>query len=95
MAAKDALGGNDMPLLYGPAHVVWADENFDFAPWCLKSFDQHRGDFSDEELAIVKRSLEQLAALPAEAWDVEPEAYGGEHPENFPPPTNVKMVRVL
>lgn len=92
--AKAELGGNDYPLLYGPAHVVWADENWDCAQGCLDEFERWRGDNSDEDLAIVRRSLEQLAALPADVWDVEPGDYDGKHPENYPPPVGVEMVRI-
>lgn len=93
--ALDALHGDARPLLYGPGHVVWADENFGHAQSCLDIFDQCRwlDDYSNEVWAIVRRSLEELAALPDEAWDVEPEDYDGEHPENYPPAAGVVMVK--
>lgn len=94
LKARDALGGDDSPLRYGPAHVVWDDENWDHAGWCLAHFEKYKGDYTDEELLIVRRSLEELAALPVENWDVVPDDYDGEHPEQFPPPPNVKMVQV-
>ncbi len=92
LEAKAALGGDDEPLLYGPGHIVWADENFDSAQWCLDNFDQYRGSLSDEEVAIARRALEQLAALPTHIREVEPVDYDGEHPENYPP--TGEMVRV-
>ena len=87
------LGGDDRPLNYGPAHVVWEDENFDDAEGCLISFDKYRYDYSDEELAVVRRSLERLVALPESERCVEPEDYDGEHPDNYPPPIGIKMVK--
>lgn len=93
---KDALAelnGDKFPLHYGPAHIVWEDENFDAAQWCLDNFDIYRGDNSDEELAAVRKSLERLAALPQETWDIEPDDYDDLHPENFPPRVPVERVR--
>lgn len=86
LEALQTPNGDDAPLLYGPAHVVWSDENFDSAAWCLEHFDAYRGDHGEDELAIVRRSLEQLAALPESAWNVEP--------ENYLPPPNVEMIRL-
>src|SRR4051812_32823006 len=33
-----ALGGDDAPLLRGPAHIVWTDSNFDDESirWCIE-----------------------------------------------------------
>ncbi len=62
-ALKD-LNGYDFPLQFGPGHIVWSDENFDSAEWCLENFDKYKGDYSDEELTIVKWSLEELASFP-------------------------------
>ncbi len=78
--------------MYGPAHVVWADENFDSAQWCLDNFEKYRGDNSDAALAVVRRSLERLAALPESAWNVEPEDYDDRNPDQYPPPDGVEMV---
>lgn len=64
--ALQALDGYESPLHYGPAHIVWDDENFDSAEWCLENFDKYKGDYSDADLAIVKKSLEELVALPLE-----------------------------
>ncbi len=92
--ALKEMDGNESPLLYGPAHIVWEDENFDSAEWCLENFDKYKGDHTEAHLAIVKKSLEQLAALPLKTRCVEPEDYDDEHPENFPPPDGTEMVRV-
>lgn len=63
------LGGNIFPLHFGPAHVVWEDDNLDCAQECLDNFDEFRGDYKDWQLEVVKRSLVELAALPEnELW---------------------------
>lgn len=90
--ALAALDGDEMPLHYGPAHVVWEDENFDLAQACLDDFNERQYDYSAGQLAVVRRSLEQLAALPESAWNAEPADYDGFHPENYPP--TVEMVRL-
>ena len=87
------LDGDNSPLYYGPGHIVWADENFDSAEWCLEHFDEYKGENSESGLAIVKRSLEELAKLPLSVRCAEPEDYDDEHPELFPPPEGMKMVK--
>lgn len=82
--ALNRLGGNESPLDYGPSHIVWADENFDSVEWCLEHFDECRRDYTDEELAVVRWSLEEMAKIPLEIRNPWPEDYDGEHPENFP-----------
>ena len=77
--------GDDLPLLFGPSHIVWEDENFNHAQWCLDHFNEHESDYSEATLAVVRWSLEQLLALPAE-FKTEPADYDGQHPENYPPP---------
>ena len=83
------LGGNEIPLDYGPGHIVWGDENFDSAEWCLEHFDEYADGLSEHEKRVVRRSLEELVALPMEVRCVEPEDYDGEHPENYPPAVEV------
>lgn len=52
--ALNDLNGYESPLLDGPGHIVWSDENFDSAEWCLEHFDDYKLDnYSDEELEIV------------------------------------------
>lgn len=87
-----ALDGNKWPLHFGPSHVVWEDENFGSASWCIEDFNDYRGDYSQAQLDVVLQSLKELVDLPRHAWDVEPKDYDGEHPENFPP--TVEMVFV-
>lgn len=81
-------------LEYGPAHVVWADENWDCAEWCLKKCDDPEwSDFPPLVLEIIRRSLRELIALPKEIREPCPEDYDDEFPENFPPPAGIEMVR--
>lgn len=95
--ALAALDGDESPLLYGPAHVVWGDENWDSAQWCLDEFESWEmywmeDRFSDSDREAVRQSLVELVALPDELKQ-EPVDYDGEHPENFPPPSHWVMVR--
>lgn len=87
------LGGDDRPLHFGPAHVVWEDENFDSAEWCLENFEEYAGGFSEKDLVVVRRSLEELTRLPLSIRR-EPEGYDDEHPEMFPPPEGLAMVKM-
>ncbi len=80
-------------LHWGPAHVVWEDENFEDPSWCLENCDSPAfDDWHKGALEIVRRSLRELAALPAELR-TEPPGYDGEHPESFPMPPDVVMVK--
>ena len=92
--ALQDLDGDDSPLHFGPAHIVWEDENFEMAQSCLDEFEKYRGDYTDEQLEIVKRSLRELLKLPVNITDCWPDEYDGEHPENYPPPKGLKMVKV-
>ena len=93
--ALEALGGDNSALNYGPAHIVWDDENFDSAEWCLEHFDEYRFDHSDEDLEIVKQSLIELAAIPMEDRCIEPDDYDEMHPELFPPADGVEVVQPI
>jgi hypothetical protein len=88
--ALKKINGNQSALYYGPAHVVWADENFDLAQSCLDSFDEYSKELSEEEKIVVRWSLEQLLLLPENIINSEPKDYDGEHPENYPPPSNIE-----
>lgn len=84
---------------YGPAHIVWANENFEreHIQWCLDNFEENaRADpeWTQEELAAVRRSLEELLALPDQVLCPEPADYDGENPKAFPPPLGITMVHV-
>ena len=92
-AALAKLGGDEAALQYGPAHIVWSDENFDLAQSCLDNFAEYESYHTKEELAVVRESLEQLLAV-ADEYKDEPEEYGGENPQDCPPPAHWEMVRV-
>lgn len=85
----ELLDGDDDPLRFGPAHVVWEDENWDLAQVCLDDFDEEASHFcySPDDLPIVRESLHRLLRVPDE-FKREPEGYDGEHPENYPPPAH-------
>jgi len=84
--ARKELRGNLFPLHYGPAHIVWDDENWDSAQWCLDHFEENVGDLTAEARAVVRRSLLRLLLVPDE-YKGEPDGYGiNSHPEDFPPP---------
>jgi hypothetical protein len=86
------LGGDDTPLLYGPAHIVWDDYNFHCADKCIEDFDLYKGDYGEEELAVVRWSLEELLKLPEEVREIEPDDYDTQHPESHPP--TVEVVKI-
>ena len=94
LKALECLDGNKSPLHFGPAHVVWEDENWDSAEWCLEHFDKYVGDNSEADLAIVRESLKELVKLPMAVRCVEPEDYDDEHPEAYPPAAGIEMVKV-
>lgn len=91
LEALRRLDGDESPLHYGPSHIVWEDENFDCAEICLEDFDKSplRDDYSSEELAVVRWSLEELAKIPADDREAAPDEYDGIHPELFPPKVEV------
>lgn len=86
------LDGDESPLHYGPAHIVWEDENWDSAQWCLDNFDDYCGDHNKEDLAVVRWSLEELLKVD-ERFKCEPDDYDEENPSNYPPPSDWVMVR--
>lgn len=97
-AARADLGGDSHLLEYGPAHVVWCDENFGDAniEACIRECDQDRGRYghiSDAEMAVVRRSLVDLLAVPAHVRECVPADYDGECPADYPPPEGVTVVR--
>jgi len=88
--ALEKLGGNISPLNFGPAHIVWEDENWQCAQWCIDHFDEYSEDLSDYEKSVVMWSLQELLKLPERVLDAEPDEYDGEHPDNFPPPSDIE-----
>jgi hypothetical protein len=93
--AVQQLGMDDSALRWGPAHIVWEDENWDSAQWCLENFETYadRDQYSDDALSVVRESLKRLVALPNE-FKHEPVGYDDENPKNYPPPSHWKMKRV-
>lgn len=95
------LGGNEFPLVCGPSHIVWADENFwdHNLQWCLKECNEAPGDYdlSQTEMDIVRRSLEEMLALPESDRCVQPSEYedaDDDDPSHFPPAPGVRVVDV-
>ncbi len=95
------LGGDDSVLHWSAGHVVWEDENFDSADWCLKHFDEYttgeHGGYDEKSLKTLRWSLEELDKLPYEVRCISPEDrdenfdYGDKGVEDFPPDVEVVM----
>lgn len=81
-------------LEFGPGHVVWGDENWGSAEWCLEHFSEYVGDLTEEEQLVVRWSLTELAKIPLERREqtLRPD-YDGEHPEKYPPPPGIVLVK--
>lgn len=82
-----ALAG-ESAMHYGPAHIVWDDENFEreHVQWCLDHCDEYRASGStDAEHEAVRESLNALLALPDSVLSPEPVDYDGQNPEQYPP----------
>lgn len=99
-AKKDieSLGyDGESSLEYGPAHIVWSDENWDSDEWCIEQIDTRKDinqeRFPPEVLAIIRRSLVGLKELPEPVKFIEPEDYDGASPEKFPPKVGVLLAR--
>ena len=83
--ALEKLQGDETPLLFGPAHIVWEDENFGHAEECLKDFDGSGYDLPEEQLKVVRESLIKLTEIPLNERCIVPDEYDGKFPENYPP----------
>lgn len=77
---------------YGPAHIVWDDENFEreCVQYCVDGFDADDAHWNDgrhtrDELEAVRQSLFALLALPDAELAPMPEDYDDEHPADYPP----------
>lgn len=91
----EKLACDERPLHFGPSHAVWEDENFVSAQWYLEHFnDNPSDDYTSEELAVVRWSLEELVKLPDDILDIVPSDYDNEHPELFPPRIEVMKVNI-
>ena len=69
------LGGDESLLLYGPAHIVWSDFNFEreHVQWCLDHF--YAEDYLSD-MEPVYWSLKELLKLPHEVLSPEPDNDG-------------------
>lgn len=90
-------------LYYGPSHIVWADENYDddSIRHCLNRVTKWRESpvlnrgLSDDELDLIEESLVRLLEIPEDVRDCEPDDYDGVNPQNYPPPLDVRMIRMV
>jgi len=92
------LGDNEYLLDFGPSHVVWSDENWGSAQWCLDNFDRYVGymdedSYTQEDLEVIKWSLRELTKLPDEIIYAVPEDYDDENPALYPPPEGMIVIR--
>ena len=88
------LNDYESPLHYSASHIVWEDDNFGdhSITWCLEHFEEYKGDYTEQELEIVKWSLNELLKIPEDVRCPEPEDYDDEHPELYPPKTEMEKV---
>ena len=92
------LAGHSV-MHYGPAHIVWEDENFarEHVQWCLDHFEEYRHpDGTDTEHEALRSSLREMLALPdsvLEAGEAYMSADGDARIEDYPPPTGMEMIR--
>ena len=95
LEARNRLSGDDAPLRYSASHIVWSDENFDdeSVNWCLQNFNKHTSNFDSMDLAIVRRSLEDLLKIPEKIRCPCPEDYDGKNPENYLPSGEVIKIK--
>ena len=98
--ALKKLNGFESVLEFGPSHIVWADENWkdSHIKSCIKTAkekrDKYLEDYTQKELDICVWSLEELLKIPYEQRDYEPKDYDGKHPENYPPPSEIEMIKL-
>jgi hypothetical protein len=80
---------------FGPAHIVWEDENFEthHIQRCLDNFDRYSEDLTEKQREVVRWSLEEMLKIPEHIRNPEPDDYDNEHPELYPPAEGVEMVR--
>lgn len=69
-------------------------EACDGSKWDWDAFQEYRGDHSDDDLAVVRESLERLLRVPDE-FKTFPAGYDGEHPELCPPPAGWDCVKCV
>lgn len=80
----EAVGGDADVLDYGPAHVVWADDNFEdeSIQFCLGECETRRQEwldkFGEAKLDAVRTSLELLLKIPEDERGDDPQDYGDD-----------------
>ena len=94
LRALKRLDGDQDALQCGPGHIVWSDENFDMAQRCIEiAKPASEYQMSQHDYDIVMDSLRELTKVETKYLDW-PEEYDGEHPDQYPPPSDWEMVRV-
>jgi hypothetical protein len=91
----EKLGGDYLALEYGPAHVVWGDENWEAAQRCLDHLDEYAAfqeqlgnGCSKRRLEVARESLIRLLEVPSE-MRTTPAAFledKSNNPADHPPP---------
>lgn len=79
-------------LHFGPGHVLWEDENWDCADYCLKECDGEMVEgWVPAAVEVLRDSLRRVIALP-DHLKREPEGYSEDEtdPKDFPPPWPVR-----
>lgn len=104
--------GSEGVLQFGPSHIVWSDSNLDDSSirWCIQLCEDRgikiygkeihsKDDISDEQMVLVKESLERLSEIPSEVRCCVPKGYltgfgriPDSNPSDFPPPDGIQMV---
>lgn len=102
--ALEALDGDSNPLEFGPSHIVWSDYNMQDGniKFCIDECDNNRKAYhqSDKDIAVVRQSLVELLQVPEEVRNCEPFDDTTDltdyenHPENYPPPQGIEMVKI-
>ena len=95
-AALAKLDGDESPLEYGPAHIVWGDENWEDGniDFCIEACNDagFLERFAQSDIDIVHWSLIELRKIPEDVRCCCPEDYDDERPELFPPTCEVARV---
>ena len=83
-----------MAMHYGPAHIVWDDNNLsdENIKWCIEHFDEYKHGYPESELEVVMWSLKELLKIPEKERDIAPEDDEGCHLMDIPP--TVETVRI-
>ena len=71
------LDGDDNPLQFGPAHIVWSDFNLErvHVQWCIDNFDKYVWELTEDQQCVVMWSLQELLKLSDDILGYLPEKY--------------------